>query len=88
MQPERYLAISMTAASPKEIPGGKDACLVDCADVRVVQGRGGFSFPLETAESLRIACKFVGQELQGDVATKLGVFRLVHHPHSSATDPA
>ena len=32
--------------------------------------------------------EFVGKELQGDVATELQVFRLVHHTHPAATNPA
>jgi len=32
--------------------------------------------------------EFVGKKLQGDVATQLQVFRLVHHTHSPAADPA
>jgi hypothetical protein len=33
---------------------------------------------------LRIVGEFVRKELQGDVATQLEVFRLVHHAHSPA----
>jgi hypothetical protein len=61
---------------------------VDGADVRVVQCGRGFGFALETAEGLRIAGEFVGQELQGDVAAQLQVFRLVDHTHTAATDLA
>jgi hypothetical protein len=52
--------------------------------------RGGRSFglSLEAAESLGIAGEFVGKELQGDVATELQVFRLVHHAHAPAADLA
>ena len=60
--------------------------LVDRADVRVVQRGRGFGFPLKTAESLRVVGEFVGKELQGDVATELEVFRLVHHTHATAAD--
>ena len=60
--------------------------LVDGADVRVVQRGRSLGLPLETAESLCIVGKVVGKELQGDVATELQVFRLVHHTHAPATD--
>ena len=61
---------------------------VDCADVRVVQRRRSFGFPLETAEGLRVVGEFVGQKLQGDVATELQVFGFINHAHAPAADPA
>ena len=39
-------------------------------------------------ESLRIIGEFVGKKLQGDVATELQVFRLIHDAHSPAADLA
>ena len=62
--------------------------LVDGADVRVVQGGRSFGLPLETRESLCVVGEFVGKELQGDVAAELQVFRLIHHAHAPAADPA
>jgi hypothetical protein len=32
--------------------------------------------------------EFVGKEFQGDVATELQVFRLIHNAHSPTPDPA
>jgi hypothetical protein len=61
---------------------------VDRADVRVVQGGRSFCFPLETAKSLHVVGKFFGKEFQGDVATELQVFCLVHHAHSTTADLA
>ena len=61
---------------------------VDSANVRVVQRRRGFGLALEAAESLCVMGEFVGKELQGDVATELQVFRLIHHTHAPAADPA
>ena len=61
---------------------------VDRADVRVVQRGRSLGFPLETAEGLCVVGEFVGKELQGDVATELEVFRLVHHTHAPAADLA
>jgi hypothetical protein len=37
---------------------------------------------------LRVVGEFVGKELQGDVATELQVFRLVHDTHAPAADLA
>ncbi len=62
--------------------------LVDRADVRVVQRGRSLGLPLETAEGLHVVGKFVGKELQGDVATKLEVFGLVHHTHATTADLA
>jgi hypothetical protein len=62
--------------------------LVDCADVRVVQGGRSLGFSLEAAESLRIVGKFVGKELKGDVATELQVFGFVDDAHAPAADLA
>ncbi len=62
--------------------------LVDGADVRMIQRGRSLGLPLETAEGLCVVGKFVGKELQGDVATELQVFCLVHHTHAPAADPA
>ncbi len=61
---------------------------MDRADVRVVQGGRSLGFPLETAEGLRIVGELVGKELQGDVATELQVFRLIHQTHAPTADLA
>src|SRR2546425_3342121 len=61
---------------------------VDGADVWMVQRGRSLGLPLETVEGLRIIGEFVGQELQGDVATELEVFGLIHHTHAPAADPA
>src|ERR1700687_2480142 len=62
--------------------------LVDSADVRMVQRGRSFGFPLETAEGLCVVGQFVGKELQGNMATELEVFRLIHNAHAPATDLA
>ena len=54
----------------------------------MIQGGRSLGFPLETAEGLCVVGEFVGEELQGDVAPELQVFRLVHHTHAAAADPA
>ena len=62
--------------------------LVDRADVRMVQRGRSLRLPLEAAEGLCVVGEFVGQKLQGDVATEFQVFRLVNHTHAPAADPA
>jgi hypothetical protein len=62
--------------------------LVDRADVRVVQRGRSLSLALETAEGLRVVGEVVGKELQGDVATELEVFGLVHYTHATAANLA
>src|SRR6266571_4840907 len=62
--------------------------LMDRADVRVIKRGCCLCFPLEAAEGLRIVGEFVGKELQGDVATELEVFGLIHDTHSPAADLA
>jgi hypothetical protein len=66
--------LSETFANPKSRISSIDLVdFMDRADVRVVEGRRGFGFPLKTAESLRIVGEFVGKELQGDVAVSHGL---------------
>ena len=60
--------------------------LVDRADVRMVQRGRGLGLPLEATEGLRVVGEFVGKELQGDVATELEVFRLIHNTHAPTAD--
>jgi hypothetical protein len=57
-------------------------------NVGMVQRGRSFGFALETAESLCIIGEFVGKKLQGDVATELQVFRLIHDAHASAANLA
>jgi hypothetical protein len=62
------------------------ADLVNRADVRVVQHRGGARFAFETFESLRVQGEAVGQELERYKAAELGVLGLVDHAHPSAAE--
>jgi hypothetical protein len=62
--------------------------LVNGADVCMVQGGRSLGLPLETAEGLCILGEFVGKQLQGDVATELEVFRLVHNTNAPAPNLA
>jgi len=47
-----------------------------------------FGLPLEAAEGLCVVGEVVGKELEGNMATELQVFRLVHNAHAPAADPA
>jgi hypothetical protein len=57
------------------------ANVVNGADIRMVLGRSGSRFALESPWGLRISRHFVRQELQSDKAMKPGVFGLVNHTH-------
>src|SRR5713226_5165862 len=59
---------------------------MDRADVRMVQRGRSLGLSPKTAKGLRIIGEFVGKELQGDVATQLKVFCLVHHTHAPTAD--
>jgi probable HAF family extracellular repeat protein len=61
------------------------------ANVQHVTGlkRGScLGFSLETAKGLHVVGEFVRKEFQGDVATKLEVFCLIHHAHATAANLA
>jgi len=60
------------------------ADLVNRTDVRVIQRGGSLCFALEPAESLRILCHAVGQELERDETAKIGILRFVDNAHSAA----
>ena len=62
------------------------ADIVDGADVGVIEGRGGLGFPFKTGEGLGIFGNFVGEEFQGDKATKACVFGFVDNAHASAAE--
>ena len=62
--------------------------LVDREDIRVVQSGRSLGLPLKAAESLCVVGELVGQEPQGNVATQLQVFRLIHHTPAPTADPA
>ena len=59
--------------------------VVDGADVRMIQGRRGPRFSLESFERLLILGEVFGKELERHHAAELGVLRLVHDAHAPAT---
>ena len=66
-----------------EVPSIELVDLMDGADVRVVQGRGGPRFPLKALNRLAIARVFCRQKLQGDVAPEFDVLGFVHYTHAT-----
>src|SRR5580693_2926863 len=58
--------------------------LVNSADVRVIQGGGGFGLALETAQSLGILGYIIGQKLEGYKTAELDVLSFVDDAHASA----
>ncbi len=64
------------------------ADLVDGADVRMVERRGGAGLALEPFQSGSIRAEFRGKKLQGHVPAEGFVLRLVNHAHPAATQLA
>ena len=60
------------------------ADLVDGADARMIEGRGGASLALKALEGGRIFFRFGRQEFESDVAAEVEVFGLVHNTHAAA----
>ena len=59
------------------------ANLVDCDDIRVIEGGCRASFALEAAHPLGVFCEFGGQHLQCDLAAKSRVFGEVYFSHAA-----
>ena len=60
--------------------------LVDRADVRVVQRRGGARLALEALEREMVARELRRQKLQRNVAAESGVVGAIHHTHPTRAD--
>jgi hypothetical protein len=60
------------------------ANLVDSADIRVIQRRGGAGFPLKAIERLLVFQRIWREKLQGDEATEGSVLGLVNDTHAAA----
>src|SRR5262249_10829003 len=61
------------------------ADVIDCADIRMIERRGGLSLALEADEGLRILGDGVGEKFQCDEAPKAGVFRFEDNAHPTAS---
>ena len=59
---------------------------VDGGDVRVVQGREGPRFALETRQAFGVGGKRIGEDLDRDLAAERGVGAAPHLPHAAFTD--
>src|SRR5437867_9863904 len=59
------------------------ADIVNGADVRVIQRRGGAGLTLESLQRLALWRILIGQKLQGDVAAKASVFGFVDDTHTA-----
>src|SRR6266850_1852403 len=59
--------------------------VVNRADVRMVERRGGTRFSSEPLEGLAVFRKFLRQEFQRHEAAQLSVFSLVNDTHTAAT---
>ena len=57
--------------------------LVDGADIRMVQQRGGAGLALKTLQRALVAVELLGQKLGGDVAAQVDVLRLVDDAHAA-----
>ena len=57
--------------------------LIDSADIRMVQGRGGPGFTLKTLQRRSVLFQFAGQKLQRDVPAQIDVLGFVHHSHAA-----
>ena len=69
-----------------EIPAVGLSDLVDRADVRVIQGRGGPGLALEALQRRRVFLQLSGQKLQSHVPAEVEVLGLVHHAHATAAE--
>ncbi len=57
--------------------------LIDSADIRMIQGRGGPGFTLKTLQRRSVLFQFAGQKLQRNVPAQIDVFGFVHHSHAA-----
>jgi len=60
--------------------------VVNRADVRVIQRRGGFSLTSKTIERSLIAGHLDRQEFESHGAMESGVLRFVHDAHAATTE--
>ena len=60
--------------------------LVDHADVGMLEGRRGSSFPKEAPLAVLVPDEALGESLQGDFAVELDVESPVDDPHAAAVD--
>ena len=61
---------------------------VDGGDVGVIECRQDLRLTLETRQPFGVLCEGVRQDLDGDLAAQLGVFRPVHRSHPAFAEKA
>src|SRR4051794_27168119 len=59
---------------------------VDRGDVRMIEGREDFGFPLKAREAIRIACNRGGQHLDRHRTFEIAVGRAIDLAHAASTD--
>ena len=52
----------------------------------MVEGRGRTCLAAKAFQGLRVARKFIGQELEGDEAAEFGVLGFIHYAHAAAAE--
>ena len=60
--------------------------IVNGADVRVIQSRGGAGFALKTLERLSVGSESVGEEFERDAAAEAGVLGFVDDAHAATAE--
>ncbi len=60
--------------------------VVDGADVRMIECRGGACLALEALQRLAVSSQIVRKKFERDGTAEPGVFRLVHHAHAAAAN--
>ena len=58
--------------------------VINCANMRMIQGRSSPCFTLKAFNSQGILRKFFREKLQRNVTAQSEVFRLVHNAHTAA----
>src|ERR1700687_4589142 len=59
------------------------ADFVDGANIGMIESGCRACLPAKAFQRLRVARQFIGQEFQGDEATKLGVLSFIDHAHAA-----
>ena len=62
------------------------ANVVDCADIRMIQGRSSAGFAPKPLQHRQLAGDLVRQKFERHKAPEAGVLSLVDHPHPATAD--
>src|SRR5437868_6948314 len=89
---ERTVADQVFESLPLEILHGDEGAavlfpnVINRADVRMIQARGGLSFAAKAGEQMLVGSDVLGKELERDEAAKTGVFSLEDHSHPATPE--